>query len=149
MMVFDRRSLLLIAAAFAFALGWISSADATEQATPVASPTIVASSDDAGVVWDGMKKSSDQSQLERFIKRYPDSPYAVSARIRLEMLRHPRPPVSASVVRIAKPASGVSLVTGSPDSATADLLLASHNSQLDCWGFWCGRQFPIVHGIGF
>jgi hypothetical protein len=142
-MVCNRRSLLSMAAAFAFALGWISSASAgaSEQTTsaPVASPTVVANSDDAAVVWDWMKNSSDQSQLERFIKRYPDSPYAVNARIRLEMLKHLKS-APASIVRAPKPVATTSVIR------TAG---SSRYSQLECRGFLCGWRFPILLGIGF
>jgi hypothetical protein len=141
-MVFKRRSLMSMAAAFAFAFGWIAPTDASEQATsaPVVSSTIVANSDDAAVLWDWLKDSSDQSQLERFIKRYPNSPYVVNARIRLEMLKHPGS-ASVSIVRAPKPAPSTTSVVRTAGS--------SRYSQLQCWGFWCGWQFPIVLGIGF
>jgi hypothetical protein len=139
-MVSNRRLVSSMAAAFAFALGCSSSVGASEQATPapVASPTVIANSDDAAVVWDWIKNSSDQSQLERFIKRYQGSAYAVNARIRLEMLKHPKS-APASVVRSPKPAASTAVVR--TDS--------SRYSQLECRGFWCGWQFPVLLGVGF
>jgi hypothetical protein len=142
------RFVISAAGAASLALAGILSAHAVEQTTAnVASPAVVAQADDAAVVWNWLKDSKDPAQIERFIKRFPTSPYAMEARIRLERLRKTASPASVSVVRAPKSPAFIRSPVSEESSRTSrtNILLASR----ECWGIWCGRLFPILLGVGF
>jgi Caspase domain len=58
--------------------------------TPASAPAAPPSQPDQAELeraWKFIKETNDQAQLEAFIKRFPDTPYAVMARARLEELK--------------------------------------------------------------
>jgi hypothetical protein len=120
-------------------IGWITPA-ASEPSTGAPNRTIVASSDEAGVLWNWLKDSGDRSQLERFIKRYPDSPYANEAKERLESLRRDVAPAKPTGARAA-----------STSVSPPTFVVASHPNRppWECFWFWCSNQYPVVLGVGF
>jgi hypothetical protein len=151
-MIFKHRRIGIAATVSTMTLASVSLACAVEQTTtaPATPVTVVAHADEAAAVWSWLKDSNDQSQLERFIRRYPDSRDAVNARVRLEMLKQAGSPAATSVVHVRKPAPANAPLLRSSSSAEAartNILLASR--QPECWGFWCGRHFPILLGIGY
>jgi hypothetical protein len=117
------RLMMVIGAILVFMTGMslIVPALAEEDSTkPVSRHAVVAAPDE--VLWDWLKDSGDRSQLERFIRLYPNSPRAADARARLEILTKPS---SASVV------------------------VASRSAR-ECSSFWCWWGFSsILHGVGY
>jgi hypothetical protein len=50
-------------------------------------PTTRDSSSKEAIEWDRLKDSTDTSELQKFIKRYPDSPQAINAQRRIDLLK--------------------------------------------------------------
>lgn len=128
-------TLALVASA---TISW--SALAASESAGAPNCAIVASDDEAAILWNWLKDSRDQSQLERFIKCHADSPYAKEARDRLELLRRDSTAVRPATARAA-PA-----YTSPPSIAVAS---RPHRPVWECIGFWCLSSFPVVLGIGF
>lgn len=54
---------------------------------PQAAPPARESSSKEAVEWDRLKDTTDPAALQRFIKRYPDSPLAITAQQRMDLLK--------------------------------------------------------------
>jgi hypothetical protein len=110
----------------------VSSAEPATNST--ASPGQIRSSEEAAKVWEWVKESHDPSQLQKFIKTFPNSPYAQEAQRRLD--------------KLAQPSTTRSIQTTSR-SGPSNIVVAARSDRRDsqCWWFLC--WFPVVHGVGY
>jgi hypothetical protein len=109
---------LTVSVAVLVALVWGVPAMSESAATRTAAGPATAASWDK-LLWDWLKDTRDRSQLERFIRLYPDSPYVGDAQARLDGLSRP--------------------------SAVLPSLSTRECSGFWCW--WPHSSF--IHGVGY